>query len=181
MKSVDAFRTRLDVLTESIRTEEPRDLRRLCSGIVDSAAGSKGQYFTTLVFAHGEVRNLAFHGFMHVLRLMDDGSIGVSVLKKVINSLMESRVGFLDFLGLHDMASICREYLSLVRESDDVQELRLATELLSEYGVRIHWWLEAMFPWELGACKVRITEPDAEWLLAQTSAGSWSEVAFPGY
>lgn len=180
MKRVSPFETHVKLLSENIRNEEPRDLRRLCSGIVDTAAGSKGQYFTTLVFAHGELRSLAFHGLMHILRLLDDETIDIRVMRKLIGTLMESRVGFIDYLGLHETASIWREYLAVVHDTDDAQALRHATELLSEYGLRVHWWLEAMFPWELGASKTRIAKQDAEWLVGESGAAPWSERAFSG-
>jgi Cucumopine synthase C-terminal helical bundle domain len=180
LESSNAFETRLEQANNRIRLEEPRDLRRLCSGIVDSGAGSKGQYFALLVFAHGELRNLAFHGLMNVLRLLDAESIDLEPLKVVITTLMRSRVGYLDFVGLHELASLWRDYLGVVQDTGDRDELRRATELMSEFGLRMHWWLEAMFPWDVGVSKLRVDRSAAEWLMKESSEQPWSEQVFRG-
>jgi hypothetical protein len=172
---------RLKVVTEGLRTSEPQDLVRIVSGIVSSNAGTKGQYFSTLVFLHGELRSIGFHGLMEIARLLEDETISVEVIRRFIILLMESRVGFLDYLGLQEMGELCREYLDLVRSATDVEVLRHPTELLSEYGLRMYWWFETMFPWELAAFKMRAKRENLEWLLGESVKPRAREYSFKGY
>jgi len=164
--------------TEAIWLEEPKDLRRLRNGVVDSGAGSYGQYFTTLLFAQSEVRGLCFNACTNILMLAQDESFSLDQLKKMARAHFTARVGFLNYVGLHELGTLFNEYFDLFDEIDSREAFVGLTGALKTYGVRLHLWTEHVFPWGLGVHLQQQTEEHVAELLAEVQAGPWTPVKY---
>jgi hypothetical protein len=169
---------RIRECTERIWLHEPEDLTRLCAGIVDSGAGSKRQYFTTLLFAQSEVRGLTYNASVELLQLADDPAFALPELKKIAKVLFTARAGFLNYVGMHELGGLFQEYLEVIDVVEDRETFVRLSNALRTYGVRVHLWTEQCFPWEVGAHMVQVSDSDARWLADQTAAGPWIPVPY---
>lgn len=159
--------------TEGIWLEEPEDLRRIRLGIVDSEAGSYGQWFTTILFAQSEVRGLCYNATTHVLGVSDDESFTLDQLKKVARINFEGRVGFLNYVGLRELCGLYNEFLDLLNVISDRKLLLDLLNALRVYGVRYHMWAEYSFPWEVGMNLQQRTRPILSEAQAHLDRGPW--------
>ena len=66
-KDWKAVKKDIDNELEKIRLEAPTEVRKMMHGIIDSEAGSYGQYFSTIVFVSGEVRALGIYSARFLL------------------------------------------------------------------------------------------------------------------
>ncbi len=72
----------IDQETERVRFTPPDEVIKIFKyGIIDSDAGSFGQYFTALVFIEGDCRALAYYNANNLIVMADDDSFNLEHLK----------------------------------------------------------------------------------------------------
>ena len=176
--SPESLEQRIREYTERIWLQEPADVTRLSAGVVDSGAGTKRQYFTTLLFAQSEVRGITYNASVELLQLADDLAFDLDALKKIAKVLFTARAGFLNYVGMHELGGLFQDYLRTIDLIEDRETFVRLSSALRTYGVRVHLWTEQCFPWDLGAHMVQVSDADAQWLAAQTAAGPWKPVPY---
>jgi hypothetical protein len=150
MKELEKLRREIDAEIKRIWLEEPEEVKKLFSGVVESGAGSYGQYFTTLVFVDGEVRALGYLCFTSILQAIDDQHFDMDHVRKLSKMLVPVCAEFLGYCGLTKLWDFCRRFLKLVDKADDRRALRALVRSLVLYVNRMHGWIHFYFPWGLG-------------------------------
>lgn len=171
--SWEAYERKLEECTRNIWLEEPEDLRRMRDGVVDSGAGSYGQWFTTILFAQSEVRGLCFYATSNVLILAEDESFTLDQLKHVARVSFTARVGFLNYVGMHELGDLYLEYLESLDSSDSREDFIRVTRALRTYGVRLHIWAEFCFPWDVGMQMQQVTPEELARVASDVEKGEW--------
>lgn len=164
---------RINEAIERTWLDEPEDLRRIRHGVVDSEAGSYGQWFTTILFAQSEVRGLCYNATTHVLALSDDDSFTLEQLKTIARITFEGRVGFLNYVGLRELCGLYNDLMDLQPSISDRQVFVDLLNALRVYGVRYHMWAEYSFPWEVGMNLQQTTQSALTESQNQLARGPW--------
>lgn len=150
MKELEKLKREIDTEIERIWIEEPEEVKKLRLGIIDSGAGSYGQYFTTLVFADGEVRALGYLCLSGILRAIDDPDFDLGHIRKLSKILVPVCAEFLGYAGLTRVWEFNRRFLGLIDRVESRDDLRGLVRSLVLYVNRMHGWLHFYFPWGLG-------------------------------
>ncbi len=162
MKEADKLKREIDREIRRIWLEEPKEVKKLRMGFIDSGAGSYGQYFTTMVFADGEVRALGYLVYTGILRAIDDPDFDLDHIRKLSRMLVPVCSEFLGYSGFNKVWDFSRRYLELVDKMDNRDELRGVVRSLVLYVNRMHGWIHFYFPWGLGTQFRQKTKKDAE-------------------
>jgi len=162
MREVSKLKREIDEEIQRIWLEEPEEIKRLFRGLIDSGAGSYGQYFTTLVFVDGEVRALGYLVFTGILRAIDDPDFDIVQIRKLSKMLVPVCAEFLGYCGLAQVWEFSRQFLELVDKVESREELRGLVRSLMLYVNRMHGWIHFYFPWGLGTQFRTKTEEDLE-------------------
>lgn len=150
MKEARKLKQEIDREIERIWLEEPEEVRKIFAGVIDSGAGSYGQYFTTLVFMDGEVRALGYLVYTGILRAIDDPDFDLGQIRKLSNMLVPVCAEFLGYCGLTKVWEFSRRYLDLIDKIESREELRGLVRSLMLYVNRMHGWVHFRFPWGFG-------------------------------
>jgi len=150
MKELERLKREIDAEIKLIWLEEPEEIKKIRAGIIESGAGSYGQYFTTLVFMDGEVRALGYLCFTTILQAIDDPNFDMDHIRKLSKMLVPVCAEFLGYCGLTKVWDFSRRFLELLDKVDDRRKLRGLVRSLVLYVNRMHGWMHFYFPWGLG-------------------------------
>lgn len=174
MREVQKLRQEIDAEIKRIWLEEPEEVRKIFAGVIDSGAGSYGQFFTTLVFMDGEVRALGYLVFTGILKAIDDPDFDIVQIRKLSKVLVPVCAEFLGYCGLTKVWEFSRRFLELLDRVDSRDELSGLVRSLVLYVNRMHGWIHFYFPWGLGTQFRQKTEKEIEelrWLMAKRKEG----------
>jgi hypothetical protein len=160
----------LDEEIQAIWLNEPDEIKKLRMGIIDSKAGSYGQYFTTYLFVDGEVRALGYLSLTTILNTIRDPGFELSHIYKLSRSLLPVCAEFLGYCGLNKVWEFIRRYLDTMEEIDSREELKDLVRSLTLYVNRMHGWVHFYAPWGLGTQFRFKTEEDAKELQRLTAS-----------
>lgn len=135
---------------EQIWLSPPRDLLNIHQGIIKSKAGSYDQYFSTMVFVNGEIRQLGYNAFGGLLKTFTNPKVSLKVTKELIRPFTKIAASFLGYCGLEKLNSLTQEALILSREASSKKELITLYSALCTYTNRLHGWSLHYFPWRYG-------------------------------
>ena len=133
--------------------EETAEFRKIRVGLVDSGAGSAGQYFSNLVHLEAYTLLLGQHLIYSALKYADEPDID---LKTLIAITHESTGGtfdsfeFLGDLGLQTLHRLGEKYLAVLPSLENKEQFKELTGSLLSYTTRCHRWMHLYFPWGLG-------------------------------
>jgi Cucumopine synthase C-terminal helical bundle domain len=148
--TVDDVIKELETERERIWLECPQEVKDLANGIVPRGTGSKGQYFSTLIFAEGEARTLSDEMLWGILQVADDKDTSLPTLKAVIRQIISYKADFFDFVGLPQAGALIHRYVEAADKTTSLEELVKLTGVALSYANRFHMWVDAVFPWGLG-------------------------------
>ncbi len=135
---------------ETVWMVPPKELVNIHNGKIKSGAGSYGQYFSTMVFVNGEVRQLGYNAFGGLLKSFNNQKISLPVAKEIIRPFTEIAAGFLGYCGLEKLNQFIQEALVLSRKARSKEELIELYNALCIYTNRLHGWSLHYFPWKHG-------------------------------
>ena len=161
-EEMELLRGEVETEIERIWLEEPEEVRRLRMGFVDSGAGSYGQYFTTLVFADGEVRALGYLCYTTILNAVEDSDFDLGHIRKLSKTLIPVCAEFLGYCGLTKIWDFSRRFLIIMERAESKDGLKELVRSLVLYVNRIHGWMHFYFPWGLGSQYRQKTKEDVE-------------------
>lgn len=146
-----AVRENIERETVAIQYTPPEEVLKIFHyGIIDSGAGSYGQYFTTMVFAEGDCRALAFYNANNLLIVAEEGSFTLEHLKTMARLYLPLGSEFLGYCGLKKIWEFTQDVLGAldtVETKDDYKELINA---FNTYVAVVHGWIHHYFPWNIG-------------------------------
>jgi hypothetical protein len=159
-KSHLEVKNKIDAEVEKIMVDEPEEIKKLRYGIVESEAGSFGQYFSTLVFLDGETRDLGIYCLYGLLRAADDPSFDLEHLKKLFDIYVLIGAEFIGYCGITKMWEFTKDvkesFPSLKKKEDFIE----VVSSLTKYAFRIQGWVHHYVPWGIGSCFPRRSKDD---------------------
>jgi hypothetical protein len=163
-KEIEALRSDVEKEIDRIWLEEPEELLKMRMGFIDSGAGSYGQYFTTLVFADGEVRALGYICFTGIQNAIEDSNFDLKHIQSLSKILVPVCAEFLGYCGLNKIWEFSRKYLDIVSRAESKDGLKELVRSLALYVNRMHGWIHYYFPWGVGSQYRQKTKEDIEML-----------------
>jgi len=164
-----AVKMEIDSELERIRMEAPAEVRRMMQGIIDSEAGSYGQYFSTIVFVSGEIRALGIYSARFLLHAVDIRGVTLDQLKSLARMCLPVGAEFMGYCGLKTLMSLTHEVLDCL---DGINDSIAFKELIGSYFTyvnRLHLWVHFYFPWEIGVLFPQKKAEDIQALLRLAS------------
>ena len=170
MSEAMQLKKEIDEEIKAIWLEEPDEVKKLRMGVIDSGAGSYGQYFTTYFFADGEVRALGYLALTTVLSAIGDPEFELSHIYRMSRMLLPVCAEFLGYCGLNKLWEFVRRYLDIMEKVDSREELEELVRSLVLYVNCIHGWVHFYAPWGLGTQFRFKTKEDARELQRLTAS-----------
>lgn len=152
MKSWRTVKELIDKEAERIRFSEPDEVKKIFQyGLIESGAGSYGQYFSTMVFAEGDCRALTYYNVNNLLFLFDDPLFTLEHLKKLFRLYVPLSAEFLGYCGFKKLWEFAKSILEVLDTVDSKVELKELLTSLAIYVSNLHTWVHHRFPWGIGA------------------------------
>ena len=144
-------RDKINREAEKIWSAPPDEILRLFKyQIVPSGQGINGQAFTTMVFASGDIRSLAYYNVLGLTRVVDEPSFTVEQMKILFKQSVPISAEFLWTCGIEKIWELVQDVLGAldtVKTKDDFREL---IDALMFYAGNLHDWAHWFFPWYIG-------------------------------
>jgi len=163
-RDIKGLITEIDRETAGCYNNEPLELSKMKHGIIDSRAGSYGQYFSTMVFTLIYTLAIAEISIYDLLKLSSEDDISLDVLKKITTVKFSSGFQPTEFLGycaLTKTHDFMQRILSMLEHVEDKGEYRKLVGAYASYITVLHWRLHIIFPWNLGSFFPQITKERA--------------------
>jgi hypothetical protein len=152
MKKWELLKQDIENETKRILAEEPEELRVLRAGELDNKAGSYGQYWTTLDFANGMIRDYSMYTMYPILKLAYEPNNTLDHLKNLITVFHPPYTEYLGYSGYETMKKFDRTF----RECLDTGDITTKDEFIRLYRSYLIYtnklaaWSYHYFPWEIG-------------------------------
>ncbi len=147
------IKAELDAETKRIWLNEPPEITLLRNGVVPSGCGSYGQYFSTWVFASGDMRAIgSWVTPPAILNSIEDSSFTLDQCKKLWTWV--SQTGALTFLGYCGFKKMKAWGDDIFESLDTVKTKEEWKNLMDSwlgYVNRMYLWIHHCFPWGVGA------------------------------
>ena len=144
-------RDKIESEAKAIESNPPDEVIRLFKyQIVPSGQGGYGQAFTTMVFAEGDARALAYYNVLCLVRLVDEPSFTLEQMKILFNEYVPLSALFQSTCGMekvHELAQDILEAFDSLETKDDFKEL---LDAFGYYVSILHGWIHNFFPWYIG-------------------------------
>jgi hypothetical protein len=137
--------------TTAIQYTPPTEVLKIFHyGIIDSEAGSYGQYFTTMVFAEGDCRALAFYNANNLLIVAEETRFDLEHLKTLARLYLPLGSEFLGYCGLKKIWEYTQDVLGSLDTLKTIDEYKELINALNTYVAVVHGWIHHYFPWNIG-------------------------------
>jgi hypothetical protein len=143
-------RDRIQTASRKIWLEEPLELKKLRMGIIDSGAGTYGQYFSTLVFAEGDIRALGAYCAGGLAKCAALESITLQQLKDMVEIFLPVSANFLGYCGMKSVWGFTQDIMEVLPTIETKEQFRELLIAFARYALMLHIWVNNYFPWELG-------------------------------
>jgi len=147
---------------DTIWADEPDDVRKMRRGFFPSGAGVYNQYFSVLVMAGSEARNLAIHSFSNLVALADSSHFNLEQLKILTQEMLRLTAGVIGYFGLERLGMILSSFLNNLEEIETKSELQELFADLFTLTNRYQMWLYQTFPWHLSVFFEKNTKEQVE-------------------
>lgn len=142
-----------------IAVQAPEELVAIHKGDIRSRAGSKGQYFTTMIFVNGEQRPLGYCAVGGLLSASRCPSTTLEMLREITPHFLKTPAKFLEYCGLEKQYGYVmrtHECLPLLCDKEEYHTLLAA---LYMYTNLLNAWNLHLFPWNAAEKK-----PKDDWM-----------------
>ncbi len=158
-----AVRDKIAAETDAIQFTPPDEVLKIFRyGIVDSQAGSWGQNFTTMVFAEGDCRALAYYNANNLLIVAEEEDFTLNHMITMAKLYLPLGPEFLSYCGLEKIWEFAQDVLGALdtlKSKDDYREL---INSFNTYVAVVHGWIHHYFPWNLGELYPQKTKRDIQ-------------------
>jgi hypothetical protein len=144
------LKEQVDAETERIWREEPEEHRKLRLGVIDNAAGSYGQYFTTWDFANGMIRDYSMYTLYPLLRIGLDPAFTLEHMKKLFRAFDPQYTVYLGYSGFETLETFGRAFLDAMDTMSTKDEFIETLTALLRYANKLAAWSFHYFPWAIG-------------------------------
>jgi len=149
-KKIDNLVKKIYKECEKIWLSPPKEIIDIHNGFIKSQAGSYNQYFSTMIFVNGELRQIGYNAFGGILKVLTSKNISLMQAKEIPKPFTEIAAGFLGYCGLEKLDNFSQKALKLIKEARSKKEIIEIYRALCMYANRLHGWSLHYFPWKLG-------------------------------
>ena len=160
--------------TERIWKEEPDEMKVMRLGLHPNKAGSKGQYWTTIDFANGMMRDFPMYTMYPILQLVRGGTFSLNQAKVMVRAFHPPYTEYLGYSGYTTLRAFGREFIAALDDFEDINVFVQCYTNLLKYCNKLGAWSYHYFPWEISEL---YPQRNAEWIatiarLADAGQGS---------
>lgn len=134
--------------------KEPAEIQKIRWGVIDSGAGSGGQYFTVLVHLEAYLMVVGGDVMSRFLKIAQYEETQLPTLNRITKEFLVENFDLFEFmadLGLENMSKIGQLYSNALETLATKEEYIQLTSAMLTYVNRMHRWTYFIFPWHLGA------------------------------
>jgi hypothetical protein len=136
---------------EAIRfTPDSEIIRLYRHQIVPSGMGTGGQAFTTMVFAHGDLRCLNSYSLLCLARLVDDPHFSLEQLIIMFREYVPLSAEFLYTCGLEKVWTLSKMAMDALATCETKADFKELVDALVYYTSLKAGWMHILFPWYIG-------------------------------
>lgn len=150
MKKWQQLEADIKAATAAMETEEPKELRDIRLGDVGNEAGSYGQFWTSLDFSNGMIRDFSMYTMYPILKLAYDDSYDLEQLKKAYMVFHPPYTEYLGYSGMREMQGFCRRFRECFDEFENKEDFIRVYRSFLLYTNKLAAWSYHYFPWEIG-------------------------------
>ena len=145
------MKDKIEKEARAIEFDCPMEVTRLYRhNVIPSGQGSRDQAFTTMVFAEGDLRSLAFISVLSMCRIIDEPALSLDGLKITFNEFVSFSAEFLGTCGLEKIWELTQDVKNTLPSVESKEEFKELMEMFAIYVTALHGWVHHMFPWYVG-------------------------------
>jgi hypothetical protein len=128
----------------------PQELKDIFTGKEQAGVGTYNQYFATMVFVNGELRQLGYNALGGLLKVASDDRVDLDSFKRLVEPFIQVAASFLGYVGLRTLNDFVERATILSKQMDSRQEMIELFNALTTYANQLHGWSLCYFPWNSG-------------------------------
>jgi hypothetical protein len=148
--SVDALVREIVAETQRIWVNPPEELLDIHCGKIKSGAGSKGQYFTTMLFVNGEQRPFGYGALGGLVRSCFNTDLPVEALKQIAGNFIKTPAEFLGYCGVDKQWDYTQRTMAVLKDVHTKEDFVTLMSALGTYANCLNGWNLHYFPWAHG-------------------------------
>ncbi len=152
----------IEAETERIRLQEPDEVKKIRLGLIESGAGSYGQYFTTYDFVHHEVRAFGCYNLYGILKAAELPGFTLDQLKALLRIYAPVSAEFIGYCGLQTIWDFTKRTLDILDTIESEDDFLGLIASLTRYVNQVMSWTHHYFPWGIGVLFPQRTKEDLE-------------------
>lgn len=147
---VQALMDEIQSELERVWIHPPQELVDIHEGRIASGAGSRNQYFATMVFVNGETRPLGYGALGGLIKSCQQSDISLDSLKQITGNFIKVPSEFLGYCGLNILWDFTQRTLEVIGDLKTKEEYLSLISTLAMYVYRLNGWNLQLFPWHHG-------------------------------
>ena len=128
----------------------PKELVDIFTGKEQPGVGTYNQYFATMVFVNGELRQIGYNALGGLLKVASDDKVELNSFKRAVEPFSKVAAGFLGYVGLKTLHGFVEEAIKLSKEINLREEMIELFNAVTTYANQLHGWSLCYFPWKHG-------------------------------
>jgi hypothetical protein len=149
-KTVEELVREINDETQRIWIDPPEELLDIHAGRIKSRAGSRDQYFTTMLFVNGEQRPFGYGALGGLVRSCFNSNVSVDVLKQLSVNFIKTPAEFLGYCGLDKQWAFTQRTLAVLKDVETKEDFVTLMSALGTYANCLNGWNLHYFPWQHG-------------------------------
>lgn len=149
MRTWKDVKSEIDAELDRIILNEPEEVKKLRLGIIESGAGTRGQYYTTYVFAFNDLRNYGSLGLRPLFKAAADPSFSFDNLKTLFRHSTVLAI-FLGYCGFKKVLAFRKDILEVIDTMESKEDFEEFIASYLRYVSRLQLWCHWYFPWATG-------------------------------
>ncbi|OGT31205.1 MAG: hypothetical protein A3E87_04810 [Gammaproteobacteria bacterium RIFCSPHIGHO2_12_FULL_35_23] len=119
-------------------------------GIIKNKSGTRGQYFSTLIFIQGVCRSLAYDCVNNFMYLLDEENFTKDHLITILPRYFRANANFLGYCGLDHVWDFTKAIINNLNLIETKEQLYRLVSAYNYYLANLYTWIQHYFPWRLG-------------------------------
>jgi hypothetical protein len=148
--TVDALVREIVAETQRIWVDPPEELLDIHAGKIKSGAGSRGQYFTTMLFVNGEQRPFGYGAIGGLIKSCFNNDVSVDALKQIAGNFIKVPAEFLGYCGLDKQWDYTQRTVAALKDVHTKSDFVTLMSALGLYANCLNGWNLHYFPWVHG-------------------------------
>lgn len=149
-RSVAELVQKIHAETQKIWVTPPEEILNIHAGRIKSRAGSRDQYFATMLFVNGEQRPFGYGALGGLVKSCFNSEISLEVLKQITPNFIKVPAEFLGYCGLDTQWEFTQQTIAVLKDVHTIEDYVALLETLSTYANCLNGWNLHYFPWKHG-------------------------------